>query len=215
MQINIEKRHVYIIVLFAAVLISAVVIAYNTNNPVVLGHSIGEIDGLEDYIREIANDEISGIQIAEACNLIYDSMPNGINYTDVKYVYANGIKNVSSSCGEGAGCVIKQEIYEKKKVGRVYQEVIKLTRFYSYYQDSIGNWQSTYKKGKNGDKTSTDTIPSYPAGSDYKLYLRDDYYKSGKTNETSSNQWTFIDRTRSHGMKVFICSIPDTLETGE
>ncbi len=46
MQINIEKKHLYFLVILSILTISiSYAIAYGTSNPSIFGHSIGEIDG--------------------------------------------------------------------------------------------------------------------------------------------------------------------------
>ncbi|HLC72996.1 MAG TPA: hypothetical protein VJH37_05435 [Candidatus Nanoarchaeia archaeon] len=68
-RINIEKKYVWLLVL--ALTATSLVIAYNTNppNPSLMGHSIGEVEGVEQKITEVmdtqANTFLSGKHLAE------------------------------------------------------------------------------------------------------------------------------------------------------
>lgn len=191
--------------------------AYNLGvSPSIMGHTMDEISvvdatgntvSLEQYIE----DKISGIKQSEySCDStpLYDSMSlvesngeTGIKYNDPNYNYNKGIKTIPASCKTDAGCTIKQEIYGS--TGLI------LTRQYQYIQYSSNKWWSSYKTAGtylNGDTVSTDIAPGYGY-----LYMRDDYKYSTTTVETSSDSWTFIDRTATYGMKIYICSETSTI----
>ena len=207
-NIKIGNKTFYTSVLLLAILvISGISFAYNANwqtspgAPPVMGHTPDEIEGLEDYIRGIVNDEVGGYSLAKCDQTpIFES---GVAFMHPASKYNDGIRNVPSSCKSDTGCVIKQEIYIKKG----NSSVLKLVKQYDYLQ--TGNkWTSTYRTGLhvNGDSKYTDIIPPVRELDDRKLYLKDDYYVKGKTDEKDENKWIFIDRSTKYGMKVYICS---------
>ncbi len=222
-SININNKNMYLIIAIFIFLVGAgIVVAYNftPSNPAVMGHTADEIDviktnddgttetfGLEEYITRVVQEEI-GAPEASNCILVYDSLflnatggngKTGVAFRQNDYYYSSGITTIPEECFKDVGCVIKQELY---KSGNVLQTV----RFYDFYQDSsTGLWRSGGRAAKNGDRTSSNIIPVW----NY-LYLRDDYYVRGKTEEQSASNFVFIDRNKYYGQKVYICSVADT-----
>lgn len=71
LKIEVRKKDVTWVVLLVAVLIVGVVYAYGTSNPAVMGHSLGEIEGLGNLATKdsISWSEISGIPSGFADNV--------------------------------------------------------------------------------------------------------------------------------------------------
>jgi hypothetical protein len=214
-----RKEAIFFGTIILVFVVAGFAVAYNSGeDPSVMGHDLNELgvineDGSAVSLEQYIEDKIAGMKGGQlVCDPtpIYDSMilvqsngETGIKYNDDSYKYNAGVKTVPAACLTDAGCMIKQEIYDSKG--------LKLTRQYSYAQYASNKWWSTYRTAGtylNGDTSSVDVIPKY--GGDYALYMRDDYYKSGTnvdyTKETVPTSWTFIDRTGSYGMKVYICS---------
>lgn len=214
MRIEISNKGVYTLITLSIFLILTVsVVAYNVAttpaNPSKMGHTIDEIeiinaDGTTTSLEQYIESKISGVgETTCSSTSIYES---GVSFKDESGKYDAGKKTVPAACKSDAGCIIKQEIYDSKG--------LKLVRQYQFSQtpdaSSKEKWWSSHKTSgtyTNGDTTSTDIIPSYGGDTSY-LRLRDDYSSSSdsKTQETSDNEFVFIDRSGSYGMKVYICS---------
>ena len=167
--------------------IAALVFATNSGNPSVMGHTPNEIEGLEEYIRGIASDVLSG-DITCPPDPVFNSIATE------KKVQAVAMPD---SCKTETGCVIKQVITNPS--GTTYS-----VRQYNYNQDLTNLWWSTYRttgKYKNGDTIDTYIIPP----SKYQ-YIYDDY---APASEASASQWTIRDNHASYGQTVYICSSSD------
>ena len=214
--ININNKNLYLIIAIFVFLVGAgVVVAYNTNpaNPAMMGHSADEIELINDFgspisLEQYINDQISSVNGVVVCDStpIYDYSAGGkgVGYMMPAYNYNEGIRDIPAVCKTEAGCVIKEEVYNSKSSTRPV-----VIRKYDFVQYSTGKWWSSSRPAGdavNGDTTSTDVILAYGSDSLGRVYLRDDYVYKTVTVEKNPDKWTFIDRSKSYGMKVYICS---------
>jgi len=200
-QINLTNKWLYSLIALGILLVFGVgVYAYNVNyvaspgNASVMGHTLDEIEGLEDYVTEIV-ERIMGEGDSECTNLVYSS----VNLTSPTYGaastpgYNTSIALPNNCMSSIDTCVILQEIYHKTY--GLYR-----TRIYTFRQSASGKWWSSYRttgEYTNGDSTYTDIVPNF---GDSTILIRDDY-----TTEKTRQNITIRDATAYYGQRIFIC----------
>jgi hypothetical protein len=186
-NINIGNKTFYTLIAVIIILVAGgIVYAWNSDNPSVMGHTVGEIEGLNETVRAIVNDEISGVEAPINCVSKFTS--GEVDKTLFTIV------DIPDNCMDSPGCVIVQKI---NKGGKTI-----LTKITPYLQNTTTNkWWSSFRTSstlKNGDTTQSLISSSYPYGT----YLYDDY----KTLETSPLQWAVNDNSAVYGTELLICS---------
>ena len=98
-KIAIEKKYAWILVL--AVVAVGFVIAYGGNTPQIMGHSIGEIDGIDQKVAEVMNAQaatfLSGRQLVEGRYISLGSQtswPNQPSISLASYTNTYGRGNI-------------------------------------------------------------------------------------------------------------------------
>ncbi|MBS3144007.1 hypothetical protein J4208_00315 [Candidatus Woesearchaeota archaeon] len=74
-KISIEKKYVWLLILVISAV--GIVVAYGSNNPPVMGHTIGEVDGVDQKVIDVMNTQaatyLSGKQLIEGRRYTYGS----------------------------------------------------------------------------------------------------------------------------------------------
>jgi len=196
--------------LFAAfvLIIGLPATAYNTGPlpavPVVMGHTVDEIDGLKEFIESLIPPDTGGGGIRCDPTPLYNSVdrPGGVVFRYYNHIYGDGNRTIPASCFSAAGCIIQQEIYSSKGLLR--------TRQFEYNQEANNKWFSAYRTSgryTNGDSGETTVISTVGY-----QYMKDDYKYGTATDERDPKKWTFIDVSKSYGQKVFICDVGEEVE---
>lgn len=184
MQINIEKRNVFLILAVSVFLAGIlIVVAYNSNpaNPSIMGHTSNEISFTEDFTT---------------CNTIIDTTSSStVPWTAIE---------VPSSCTNKPCKLVVLIKHATKGIVDI--------RFGDYYQAGVEDdatkerWEyfgniatdTTRRTGNNGD--STDSVIS--SSSTYDYNLNDDY--SG--TDTTKERWAYRDYSANYGIIVKTCN---------
>jgi hypothetical protein len=170
-------------------LFSVVVYAKDNNKAKNRGHSLDEIDGLEEYVIGLVENVLSDFM-----------MKNNNSCSESSLVFASGIEEkpgvvsvtLPQKCFSLEGCTFVQQVSSSKGVYKF--------RSISFGQDSSNKWWSTDTKGGNlvnGDKTASVIMTTAVSG----ITVTDDNTKVEKESGTIS----IGDVQKSYGQKVWIC----------
>ncbi len=213
-EVNVEKKHLYLFTTILVFMISIGFVFGNWDTTKKIFHNAADVkisyEGVDQDLQTVIDDlaqrvtdnegALSPEVGATSCNLFYDSYSSeGISFIHPVYEYT--VLDVPASCSSETGCVIKEEVYDSGG--------LRLVRQYNYIQYESAsdkeNWWSSYQTSgilKNGDTLTHNIIPAYG-----NLFLWDDYYVAGKTEDRQKNKWTLIDLHTLLGMKIYVCSI--------
>ncbi len=207
-SINFSNKAFYTLITVVSLLvISGVVIAYNSNlQPSVFGHTVNEIEfikadgttqSLSDYIKDIVDQKLVGGAVNCPSTPSYDSstpLSKTNNYAAI---------TLPEPCIQETGCVFIQEIYSSK--GQVKRTPISFNQdFDPLKPNDPALWWSSYSTSgqyKNGDNNYAKITSVYNG-----IGIYDDYV-SGSYSEKSPTQITARDTTTSYGQTIYICTL--------
>ncbi len=120
-KIEVGRQLYFLIIGFVILSVLAVgTWAFNSAAPSAMGHSLDEIEGLEDYVKAIVNNSQGGVAIPEICQLIHSTR----NDYEIKDLYT---VNLPSKCSSVQGCEMIFRVYYKG-FDLKYQHSLKFTQ---------------------------------------------------------------------------------------
>ena len=205
-NLNFSNKTFYtLITILTLVAVAGIAFAYNSGNPEVMGHTVDEIDGLEQFIintvygepDELICDSTPFVDTVSGSGLSYrttdeDDDVNGFLETDLPQSFWD------KGCvtGTGTGCIIKQEIFYENT------DTPHIVKLFGYIEDPTSHsWSSDDYDGINGDCCTLSTKERITPIYKY-LYLYDDYGEGLDSIDT----FTYRDSNTRYGMKLYICS---------
>ena len=210
LEVNFSKKTIVPIVAAVLALASIItVIAFGTNNPSTMGHSIGEIappagctsgqvlswTGTTWSCSTSSSGGNQGLTTA-SCGLIYDNFGQPGGGTLYQTV------NVPLACQQGKECLLTFHVNNEAQTYVSYRQIPQFSFSGGGTTSGTGWLLGGAFQGDNGDSQSVDILGNS------NVMLVDDFINPGNYQEITSSQWTVkYSGVSNTGYKIYACTI--------